>query len=125
MMLAPIVVGIAVDDTIHFVSQYRSEVLLDGDIRRALRHTLKDCGQAIVFASLVLGLGFGVMSIASTPGWSNLGKLGFLSIFSGLVCELFLTPALILVFRLKFAFKESAPQAEGAERVGLASHIHS
>lgn len=109
MMLAPIVVGIAVDDTIHFVSQYRFEVLKDANISRALRDTVKECGQGIVFTSLVLGLGFGIMSIASSPGLANLGKLGFLSIFSGLICELFLTPALITVFKLTFAPKGAAP----------------
>ena len=108
MMLAPIVVGIAVDDTIHFVTLYRGEVLKDGDIRRALRDTVKECGQAIVFTSMVLGFGFGIMAIASSPGWANLGKLGFLAIAAGLVCELFLTPALIMVFKLKFAQKEPA-----------------
>jgi predicted RND superfamily exporter protein len=112
MMLAPIVVGIAVDDTIHFVSQYRAEVLKDGDIRRALRDTVKECGQGIVFTSLVLGLGFGIMSIASSPGLANLGKLGFLSIFSGLLCELFLTPALIMVFKLNFATQRDDPRVE-------------
>ncbi|GFE82929.1 membrane protein [Steroidobacter agaridevorans] len=112
MMLAPIVVGIAVDDTIHFVSQYRAEVLKDGDIRRALRDTVKECGQGIVFTSLVLGLGFGIMSIASSPGLANLGKLGFLSIFSGLLCELFLTPALIMVFKLNFASQRDEQRVE-------------
>src|SRR5262249_5598733 len=112
MMLAPIVVGIAVDDTIHFVSQYRAEVLKDGDIRRALRDTVKECGQGIVFTSLVLGLGFGIMSIASSPGLANLGKLGFLSIFSGLLCELFLTPALIMVFKLTFASQRDDQRVE-------------
>jgi uncharacterized protein len=117
MMLAPIVVGIAVDDTIHFVTQYRSEVLRDGDINRALRATVKECGQAIVFTSLVLGLGFGIMAVASSPGWANLGKLGFISIFAGLICELFLTPALIMVFKLTFASKEAAlgPLAQNAQ----------
>ena len=102
MMLAPIAVGIAVDDTIHFVSVYRTEVIKDGDIRRALVDTVKECGQSVIFASLILGFGFGIMAIATTPGLASLGRLGFLAIFSGLVCELFLTPALILAFKLRF-----------------------
>lgn len=123
MMLAPIVVGIAVDDTIHFVSQYRAEVLKDGDIHRALRDTVKECGQGIVFTSLVLGLGFGIMSIASSPGVANLGKLGFLSIFSGLACELFLTPALIMVCKLTFASRGASRRVgENAEPDPLAGN---
>lgn len=115
MMLAPIVVGIAVDDTIHFVTLYRGEVMKDGDIHRALRATVKECGQAIVFTSMVLGFGFGIMAIASSPGWANLGKLGFLAIAAGLVCELFLTPALIMVFKLKFASKTQSTALEPAD----------
>lgn len=103
MMLAPVVVGISVDDTIHFVARYRSEVQRDNNIVRALQDTVKECGQAVVFTSLILGLGFGVMAVASTPGFANLGKFGFLSIMAGLVCELFLTPALIMVFKLRFS----------------------
>jgi hypothetical protein len=112
MMLAPIAVGIAVDDTIHFVSVYRTEVIKDGDIRRALVDTVRECGQSVVFASMILGFGFGIMAIATTPGLASLGRLGFLAIFSGLVCELFLTPALILAFRLRFPRKDNLlPQA--------------
>lgn len=106
MMLAPVVVGISVDDTIHFVARYRDEVVKDGNIVRALEDTVKECGQAVVFTSMILGFGFGVMAIASTPGFSNLGKFGFLSIMSGLICELFLTPALIMVFKLRFGAEQ-------------------
>ncbi len=110
MMLAPIAVGIAVDDTIHFVTVYRSEVLKSDDIRRALVDTVKECGQGIVFTSLILGFGFGIMAIASTPGLASLGRFGFLAIFSGLVCELFLMPALILAFKLRFNRQERHPE---------------
>lgn len=114
MMLAPVVVGISVDDTIHFVARYRGEVLRDGDIVRALRDTVKECGQAVVFTSMILGLGFGVMAVASTPGFANLGKFGFLSILAGLICELFLTPALIMVFKLRFKADEKTMTAPAA-----------
>ncbi|WP_371332268.1 MMPL family transporter, partial [Campylobacter jejuni] len=60
MMLAPVVVGISVDDTIHFVARYRNEIMADGDIVRALRDTVKECGQAVLFTFMILGLGFGV-----------------------------------------------------------------
>ncbi len=110
MMLAPIAIGIALDDTIHLVTVYRSEVLKDGDIRRALLDTMKECGQAVVFASMILGFGFGIMAVATTPGLASLGKFGFLAVFSGLVCELLLTPALILAFKLRFQQTEKAPE---------------
>lgn len=105
MMLAPIIIGITVDDTIHFLSHYRHLVQVDGDIKSALIHTLKESGQGIVFTSLILGLGFGIMSVASASGTHNMGKFGAIAIFSGLINDLFLLPALILVFKLRFKKK--------------------
>lgn len=103
MMLAPIVVGIAVDDTIHFMSVYRVEAARDRNISRALVATIRECGQAVVFASMILAFGFGIMALATTPGLASLGKFGFIAIVSGLVCQLFLTPALILALKLKYS----------------------
>ncbi|WNO11557.1 efflux RND transporter permease subunit [Teredinibacter sp. KSP-S5-2] len=114
MMLAPIIIGISVDDTIHFITQYRVEVMKDNDIIRALKSTVKECGQAVVFTSMILGLGFGIMSVATTPGFENLGKFGFLSVLSGLLCDLFLTPALIILFQLKFKKSESSSSIDTA-----------
>lgn len=102
MMIAPIIIGIAVDDTVHFITHYRDEVVVHGDIRKALEMTITKTGQSIVFTSIVLGLGFGVMGFASNAGVANLGIFGSLAIIVGLLNDLFLLPALILVFKLKF-----------------------
>lgn len=107
MMIAPIIVGIAVDDTVHFIAQYRAEVFDDGNIKRALLHTMKETGQAVTFTSLALGLGFGIMAIATSPGTASIGKFGFLAIFVGVLCDLFLLPSMILFFKLRFQRKSA------------------
>ena len=114
MMIAPIIIGIAVDDTVHFVSRYRNEVAIDGDIRRALQATIREAGQAVVFTSLIIGLGFGVMAFASDAGAANLGMIGSMAIFVALFNDLFLLPALILAFKLK-GEGESASQLSPIE----------
>jgi predicted RND superfamily exporter protein len=108
MMIAPIIIGIAVDDTVHFITRYRNEFVLHGDIRRALQATIQDTGKSIVFTTLVLGLGFGVMAFASDAGAANLGLFGSLAILVGLLNDLFLLPALILVFKLKFRSQDAS-----------------
>ncbi len=105
MVIAPIIIGIAVDDTIHFITHYRGEILVDGNIARALSDTIKEVGQAITFTSLVLGLGFSVMSLSSHMGTANMGRFGCLAIFVALICDLFLLPAMILIFKPKFQAK--------------------
>ena len=102
MMLAPIIIGISIDDTVHFMSSYQIQLEEDGDVNAALRRTMAEAGPGVVFTSLILGLGFGVMAIASAAGTSNMGKFGALAIFIGLLNDLFLLPALLLTFKPKF-----------------------
>lgn len=106
LLLLPVVVGIAVDDTVHFISRYKDKLKLEGgNIKAALHHTIKEVGQAATFTSLVLGLGFGVLSFSEMEGTANVGKFGSIAIFSALMCDLFLLPALIMVFKPKFQKK--------------------
>ncbi|GAA0894718.1 MMPL family transporter [Fulvivirga kasyanovii] len=106
LLLLPVVVGISVDDTVHFISRYKDKLKAeDGDIKSALHHTIKEVGQAATFTSLVLGLGFGILSFSAMQGTANVGKFGSIAIFSALMCDLFLLPALILVFKPKFQKK--------------------
>jgi predicted RND superfamily exporter protein len=111
MMIAPIIIGIAVDDTVHFVTRYRHEVAAHGDIRRALETTIRDAGQSVIFTSLILGLGFGAMAFASDSGVANLGIFGALAMLVGVLNDLFLLPALILMFKLSFRSERVAPPA--------------
>lgn len=99
MMLAPIIIGISIDDTVHFISQYQRQLGKDGDVGAALRRTMSESGLGIVFTTLILGLGFGIMAIASAAGTANMGRFGALAIFMGLLSDLFLLPALLLAFQ--------------------------
>ncbi|MBT7153257.1 MAG: MMPL family transporter, partial [Deltaproteobacteria bacterium] len=82
-------------------------VLRDGDITRALKDTIKEVGQAITFTSLILGLGFSVMAFSNHMGTSNMGRFGTLAIFMALLCDLFLLPAMILIFKPRFIPKNA------------------
>jgi len=101
MMIAPVIIGVSIDDTVHFVNQYMNEVAKDGDIERALEHTIRESGLAIMFTSLVLGFGFCIMAFSSSTGISNVGKFGSLAVFAGLLNDLFLLPVIIFTFRFE------------------------
>ncbi|MBU2510351.1 MMPL family transporter [bacterium] len=107
MIMAPVIIGIAVDDTIHFITHYRGEVLIDGDINRALKDTISEVGQAITFTTLILGFGFSIMAFSTHMGTSNMGRFGTTAIFVALMCDLFLLPAMILIFKPKFQRKRA------------------
>jgi uncharacterized protein len=102
IIIAPVIIGIAVDDTIHFITHYRGEILNTPSIHKALANTIKEVGQAITFTTLILGLSFFIMTFSTNTSLIKVGIFGSLAIFVALLCDLFLLPALIMAFKLRF-----------------------
>jgi len=121
-MLAPIIIGISIDDTVHFISSYQMQLAEDGDVNAALQRTMAEAGPGVVFTALILGLGFGIMAIASAAGTSNMGKFGALAILMGLLNDLFLLPALLLKFKPMLK-KEHESAHRPAPAAGLAAEV--
>ena len=90
-----IIFGIAVDDTIHFLSRFKL-CLDDGmDKEAALVATFKDTGKALVLTTVILFFGFLVMLFSSHPPSLIVGVLVSITLASALLCDLFLLPLLI------------------------------
>ena len=102
LMIAPLIIGIAVDDTIHFITHYRMALAKHSDMRLALVDTIKQVGQAVTYTSLVLGCGFFMLSFSNYLGLAKVGAFGSLAIFVALLCDLLFFPALIMFFKPKF-----------------------
>ncbi len=107
LIIAPIIIGIAVDDTIHFMAHYRQAYWRTGDIMASLIETTTHVGRAVLFTSLILALGFGVLSFSDYLGMAKTG-FGSLAILLALLCDLLLLPALILIFKPQFGYKPNA-----------------
>ncbi|MFH1809153.1 MAG: MMPL family transporter [Pseudomonadota bacterium] len=88
--------GLGVDNTIHFLTRFRSELREVQDARRALSRTLAGTGRGILFASLVLGLGFTAALFAELGTSANFAALTIVTIASALVSVLLLLPSLLL-----------------------------
>ena len=107
LLIAPLIIGIAVDDTIHFMTHYRVELIKTGSISEALRTTIRDVGQAVMFTTMVLGLGFALLSFSDYLGMAKMGFFGSAAIFMALLCDLFLIPAMIMIFKPTFGVKDA------------------
>ncbi len=105
LMIAPLIIGIAVDDTIHFISHYRMSLAENNDMRLALVDAIKEVGQAVTFTTLILGLGFFMLTFSDYLGLAKIGGFGSLAIFVALLCDLLFFPALIMIFKPKFGQK--------------------
>lgn len=111
LIIAPIIIGIAVDDTIHFMVHYRQVYWQTGDIMASLIDTTTQVGRAVLFTSLILALGFGVLSFSDYLGMAKIG-FGSLAILLALLCDLLLLPALILIFKPSFGLTKTINVAQ-------------
>lgn len=98
LLIGSIALGLAVDDTTHFLHNFRSFYEQTGDAVGAVRETLATTGQAMLFTSLVLSSGFFVYMFASMDNLFNFGLLSGFTILVACVAEIFLTPALLTLF---------------------------
>jgi len=95
LIIAPLIIGIAVDDTIHFIAHYRDAWFELGDVDAALQSTIKEVGQAVTFTTLVLAIGFSMLAFSDYLGLAKTGIFGSLAIVVALSSDLLLLPALI------------------------------
>ena len=87
--------GIAVDDTIHFLSKYKLERDKGKSREDALHTTFKETGKAIILTSIILFFGFLVLFFSIHPPSRAIGLLIAVTLISALVADLYLIPVLI------------------------------
>ena len=90
--------GIAVDDTIHFLSKYKLERLKNKNMEDALEATFTETGKAIIITSIILFFGFLILLFSKTPGIVFVGILVSGTLFSAVIADLLLIPLLIRYF---------------------------
>ncbi len=95
-MVASIAIGLAVDDSIHFVSRIRRRLAAGLPMRESLGEATVEVGRALVYTSVTLCCGFGVMMTATFVGIFYFGLLCTLTVAVALVADLLLLP---VVFR--------------------------
>lgn len=97
MLIGSICVGLVVDDTIHFMHNFRRYHLQYNDVERAVRNTLLTTGRAILVTTVVLSLGFFIFTAASMENLVRFGLITGITIILALLGDLLLAPALMKV----------------------------
>ena len=95
MLIGSISLGLAVDDTIHFMHNYNRYHHLSGDVRVAVRDTLKTTGRAIFYTTVVLSLGFFLYLFSDLSNLKNFGLLTGFTLIMAMLADFFLAPALM------------------------------
>ena len=95
LLIGAIALGLAVDDTVHFMHNFRRYELQYNDVDKAVRLTLMGTGRAITLTSIVLALGFLVLTFSQMNNMFDFGILTACAILVALVADFFLMPAIM------------------------------
>ncbi|MDJ0782145.1 MAG: MMPL family transporter [Desulfosarcinaceae bacterium] len=94
-LIASVAIGLAVDDTIHYLVRYNREIKKDLDKERAMAATLSHLVRPVVFTSVTIGLGFSVLTVSNFIPTSVFGLMMILTLCSALVGDLVILPTLL------------------------------
>lgn len=97
LLIGSIAIGLAVDDTIHFMHNFRRYYRQYGESNKAIEQTFYTTGKAMVITTVVLSLGFYAYMMANMISVQNFGLLTGSVIVLALLSDLLLAPALMIV----------------------------
>jgi len=95
MMTASIGLGIAVDDTLHFLTWFQRASGEGASQKEAIKTAYKNCAHAMIHTTLIAGLSLFVFYFSSFQPVSQFGLLLFTLLVTALIGDLILLPALL------------------------------
>lgn len=97
-MITPIMLGIAMDDTIHLVYKYKRSKAVQGDSEKRMNKAMHYTGSALFSTTFALVAGFLIISSSAVPSVSDFGILCAVTVAIALITDIFYLPALLKRF---------------------------
>ncbi|MEX2172441.1 MAG: MMPL family transporter [Pirellulales bacterium] len=110
MMTASVALGVAVDDTIHYLTWFRRYIQQGMDARGATLEAFERCGTSMVQTAIVAGLGLSVFAASTFTPTRQFGYLMVVSLLAAVVGDLIMLPS-ILCGPIGRAFVRAAKKA--------------
>jgi predicted RND superfamily exporter protein len=95
MIVGAMTMGIAVDDSIHVMNRYLRAKKDGEETQKAISLAMSEAGRAVIFSSIVLVLGFSVLTLGSFVPIIYVGLFSACIMFLALVGDLFVLPAML------------------------------
>lgn len=109
-VVAMVTLGIAVDDTIHFLAKFLRAFHHLHDTKQAILHTFRETGGALIITSVILVLGFGILMFSGFRINANMGMLSATIIALALLADFVVTPAVLIIFFKPREFEENTAE---------------
>ena len=97
--IASISVGIAVDDTIHYIHRFKEEIKIDGNYIQAMHRSHESIGYAMFYTSVTVIIGFSILVLSNFIPSILFGLLTGLAMLIAITSALTLLPALIILIK--------------------------
>ena len=97
--IAAIVVGIGVDDCVHYVYRFREEFRRDRDYRAAMYRSHGSIGRAMYYTTITIIIGFSTLTLSNFTPSIYFGVLTVVAMAAAVLGALLLLPRLLLLFR--------------------------
>ncbi len=101
--IAAIIIGIGVDDAIHYLHRFRKEYASTGDAKSAVSNSHKSIGNAIYYTSITVTIGFSVLAFSNFMPTVYFGLMTSLAMILALIANLSILPSLLI---LAYHFKD-------------------
>ena len=95
MTILPMILGIAVDDTIHFINQIKVEFERCSDYHQAIIKSFHTVGKNMAMTTIILCASFLMFVFSPVSNITRIGYLAIMGLSAALVADYFVTPALI------------------------------
>ncbi|MFC1839578.1 RND family transporter [Thermodesulfobacteriota bacterium] len=97
--IAAISVGIAVDNTIHYIHRFKEEFKVDGNYINSVYRCHGSIGHAVYYTSITIIIGFSILVLSNFIPTIYFGLLTGLAMFIALIASLTLLPQLLIFFK--------------------------
>ena len=95
VIVMPLILGLAVDDTIHLINHIKQEFASTGDYTQAVVNSFREIGKTMCMTTVILCAMFAVYLLCPMKFFVTTGMLSIVGISSALVADYTITPALI------------------------------
>ncbi len=111
ILVGSIALGLAVDDTTHFVHAFARWHDRTGDVPTALRETMRTTGRAMLFTTLVLVSGFLVFTLSELNNLIRFGAFTATALATAFVADIVVAPALLALTASRADRLHRSPEA--------------
>jgi len=99
--IAAITIGIAVDDTIHYIHRFLTEIPKDNNYIATMKRCHESIGRAMYYTSITVIIGFSILTLSSFMPTIYFGLLTGLAMTAALIANLTLLPVLLITLKPK------------------------